>query len=76
LAGENRFSPEIFKFIKPLFRKEFSRIGGVGFKIHPDMRYKNLYYWLLGDEFLKRGNSGNPLPEEGCLYYDSPRDPD
>jgi len=72
LAGELKYSPETFKLIKPLLRKEFDRIGGVGFKIHPDMRYKNLYHWLLGDEFLKRGDVGDPLPEKGYPYYENP----
>jgi hypothetical protein len=72
LAGENSYSPEIFELIKPLLREEFYRKGGVGFKVHPDMRYKNLYHWLLGDEFFKRGNTGDPLPKEGILYFENP----
>jgi hypothetical protein len=72
LAGELKYSPETFKLIKPLLRKEFDRIGGVGFKIHPDLRYKNLYHWLLGDEFLKRGDAGGTLPEKGYPYYENP----
>ena len=75
LAGENLYSPAIFELIKPLFRKDYDRIGGVGFKIHPDLRYKNLYHWLLGDEFHKRGYTGEPLPEEGYLYFDDPGEP-
>jgi len=72
VAGENKYSPAIFDLIKPMLRKEYNRIGGVGFKIHPDLRYKNLYHWLLGDEFLKRGGAGDTLPEKGYPYYENP----
>jgi len=74
LAGENTYSPKIFELIKPLLREEFGRKGGVGFKVHPDMRYQNLYYWLLDDKFLKRGTTENPLPKEGILYFENPEE--
>jgi len=72
IAGENRYSPEIFELIKPLFREDYGRKGGIGLKIHPDMRYQNLYHWLLGDDFIKRGINGDPLPKEGLLYFNDP----
>jgi hypothetical protein len=72
ISGEKRYSPPIFDFIKPLFRKELDLIGGVGLKIHPDFRYANLYYWLLGDTHVRRYNVGIPLPLEGHLYFDDP----
>ena len=40
------------------------RIGGVGLKIHPDLRYANLYYWLVGDDVIFKGWNGFPLPRE------------
>ncbi len=76
IAGENRYSPEIFELIKPLFREGYGRMGGIGLKIHPDMRYQNLYHWLLGDDIIKRGDIGIPLPEKGSLYDESPGEPD
>ena len=49
------------------------RIGGVALKIHPDLRYSNLYHWLLVDSFLIRvsKNSGFPLPPSKYPYYSS-----
>jgi hypothetical protein len=73
VAGEKKYSSEIFDLIKPILRKRDGRIGGVGFKIHPDTLYRNLYFWLLGDKFIMRGfNFGYDLPQQGYLYYDNP----
>jgi hypothetical protein len=72
IGGENRFAPTTFALIKPLLCEDMGRIGGVGLKIHPDFKYANLYHWLCGDEFLKRGNVAHPLPDIGTPY---PRDP-
>jgi hypothetical protein len=62
VGGEEIYSPPLFEGIKPLFRNNFNRIGGVGLKIHPDGRYANLYHWLLGDTHFVRGNTGSPMP--------------
>jgi len=72
LSGENKYSPAIFDLIKPILRKEKGRTGGVGFKIHPDNLYRNLYHWLLDDRFIMRGyNFGYDLPQQGRLYYEN-----
>jgi hypothetical protein len=56
VAGESRFSAPVFSCIRPLLPDDGNRCGGVGLKIHPDYRYANLYYWLLGDQhFVKQG---------------------
>jgi len=44
IAGEQRYSPEVFAHVRPMLRTELRRIGGVGVKIHPDFRYANLYH--------------------------------
>ncbi|NVL90622.1 MAG: hypothetical protein HWN69_06440 [Desulfobacterales bacterium] len=74
VAGESTYSPEIFEFLKPMFRKDMSRIGGVGVKLHPDFVYANLYHWLLGDTHWVKHNTGVPLPRPGRPYYDAPDD--
>lgn len=74
VAGEDRYAPPIFRRIRPLLMEDGGRVGGVGLKIHPLMRYVNLYHWLLGDEYYRRRNMGWPLPEEGLPYSRSPND--
>ena len=69
VAGENRYSPRIFNAIKELLINDGSRIGGVGFKIHPDFRYANLYHWLLNDTQFWKGIFGVQLPILGRPYF-------
>jgi hypothetical protein len=75
VAGEETFSPPVFQAVRELLLQQGGRIGGVGLKIHPDFKYVNLYYWLVGDEYLRRGNIGDPLPMPGSPYYSSPSGP-
>lgn len=70
VGGEDRFAPTIFAGIRPLLRKEGGRSGGVGLKIHPDFRYANLYYWLLGEDTWWKGSLGIPLPRRRLWYAD------
>jgi hypothetical protein len=71
-AGEATHCPPVFEMLRPIFRRDGGRIGGVGVKLHPDGRYANLYHWLLGDDFLIKGNAGWPLPIERRSYQFSP----
>jgi hypothetical protein len=50
VAGEENFSPPIFRSLLPLFYQGVERIGGYGLKIHPTIKHVNLYHWLLNDE--------------------------
>lgn len=75
IAGEERFAPDTFRHIEPLLRREAGRVGGVGVKIHPDLRYCNLYHWLFGDSHIWRNGVGHPLPLRGQMYYASATDP-
>lgn len=70
VAGARRFSPPIFEVIRPLLDSASpgNRISGVGLKIHPFLKYVNLYYWLLEEKVYWRQNSGTPLPI-GTLPY-------
>lgn len=72
IAGEARFSPTTFEHIKPILRRDGSRVGGYGVKIHPDYRYGNLYHWLLGDTHFWRAGSGVPMPMNGRGYARGP----
>ena len=75
VGGEDCHSPPVFDVVRPLLHSDMGRIGGVGLKIHPDLRYVNLYHWLLGDShFLKRG-VGHPLPLGDFLYSSDPDNP-
>ena len=62
VSGEDLWSPQTFRHILPLIRSEWDRKGGCGLKLHPDMRYVNLYHWLLEDKFFTRRGMGCPLP--------------
>jgi hypothetical protein len=76
VGGESDHSPALFdQHVKPMLRSEQGRIGGVGLKLHADLRYANLYYWLLGDSHWRKGNVGSPLPMEGYPYVNSADDP-
>jgi len=58
-----------FDGIKPLFRSDGRRIGGVGLKVHPDLKYANLYFVLVGDDSWWKGMSGWELPHPGLPYF-------
>lgn len=75
VSGENVHSPPIFSSIQPLLDSEGGRIGGVGLKLHPDLRFVNLYHWLVGDTYYRRGGTGHPLPMASLPYYTDQRIP-
>ena len=62
VAGHEKFAEEFWPDVRSLLRKEGGRIGGVGLKLHPDLKYANLYHWLGGDDYFWRFNSGYPMP--------------
>jgi hypothetical protein len=70
VAGENKWSPLIFRDgVLPMLRSDYGCVGGRGLKIHPDLRYGNLYHWLLDDEMFVRFQSGFPLPSSRFTAY-------
>ena len=71
VAGERTFAPALFPYLSPLFIRENGRTGGVGVKIHPFLKYGNLYHWLFGDEYYVRGCLGHPLPFGGIAFSKS-----
>lgn len=72
VAGHTEYAGPVFEPVKKILRSDLGRIGGVGLKIHPDFSYVNLYHWLLGDEFYKRGSVGYPLPDRRFPFRDGP----
>jgi hypothetical protein len=62
VSGENNFAPLIFPEVRKLMVSSLGRVGGYGLKIHPDVRYRNLYHWLVGDTHFVRGWMGGPMP--------------
>lgn len=72
VAGEDEFSPPVFDIVKQILVNENGRIGGFGLKIHPDMKYANLYHWLVGDSHFWKHSLGVPLPLKGYPYSSSP----
>lgn len=69
VAGERNHSPRIFREgVLPLLREDYSCKGGRGLKIHPDIRYRNLYHWLLEDEYYVRYQDSRKLPMPGHQY--------
>jgi len=68
VCGESNYSPPVFKFILPLLDKQSERIGGFGLKIHPDYKYMNLYYWLLNDDYCRKGYVQKHLPNDEFPY--------
>jgi hypothetical protein len=72
VAGESNFSPPIWEMLKPLWRSDGNRIQGVGVKLHPDYVFANLHYWLLGEQYFYKANTGTPLPLRGYPYFDDP----
>jgi hypothetical protein len=74
VSGERRYAPITFEHIVPLLRREWGRIGGFGLKIHPDLRYANLYHWSVGDGYLGKGGNGYPLPDDSYPYATDPHE--
>lgn len=66
----NRFAISLMPKLKEMFHRGGwgANIGGSGVKLYPDA-VCNLYYWVLGDEDVTRGNVGTPLPWKGLRRF-------
>ena len=72
VAGSPIYPKPHFDRFKEKFRRGgHSQYGGAGLKIHPDYSYKNLYHWLLGDEYFYSGSMGTPYPLSSRPYRES-----
>ncbi len=74
VAGMDKYAGPIFEALKPLFRRDGDRIGGIGLKIWPDT-YQNLYYWLLGDTSMWSWSGQRPLPNPDKPFSEDPMVP-
>lgn len=78
LGGEQKFSPRVFEYVRPLFDKDGECVGGAGVKMHPDLVYRNLYHWHLGDQvkFQYEGRAqcsfSEKLPSNDYPYASDP----
>lgn len=75
VAGESKYSPQVFEHILPMVRKHSGSLGGGGIKIHPDYIYANLYHWLWGDKHVYKRSDGFPLPKGNLPYSTGPETP-
>lgn len=72
VAGQVRYADNHFETIREGFlQNRRGQIGGTGLKIHPDYIYANLYHWLLGDQYLVRGNAGTQFPIQRRAFAQS-----
>ena len=74
VAGDDEFASQVFTKIKRLFPRTHDTIGGRGIKLHPDIKYLNLYHWLFDDTHYWRFNQGYPLPFERRPYFNGPNE--
>lgn len=72
VAGEQQHAPTTFPHVRALMPKS---VGGASVKIHPDLRYMNLYHWLFGDTHFYKGGLGMPLPRRSSPYPSDPTKP-
>lgn len=74
VSGDERFAAQHFSTIaKMMVETKRGVKGGAGLKIHPSMRYRNLYHWLLKDQYFVQGSTGNLLPQSGFPYSQDAR---
>lgn len=73
IAHDHELAKTIFDSFKCLFDHDGSTFGGIGLKIHPGVRHRNLYKWIMDDNLFYEG-SGNysELPNKKTPYYNYP----
>lgn len=74
IAGENNWSPPVFEEIQEGLVERGGQVPGTGLKIHPTLRYMNLYHWLLDtDVLMQRARRRDyHLPDPQRPYSDGP----
>lgn len=71
VSGEKRNAPQTLAHFCGLFESDGIRTGGIGVKNHPDLKYVNLYHWVLGDDIYRRYTGMWALPKQGHIYCDN-----
>jgi hypothetical protein len=72
IAGEKKWSTNIFNRLLPLYYADAGRRGGVSAKLHPDFSFGNLYHWVFGDTHIVKRGVGYPMPYSKLPYATSP----
>lgn len=73
VSGHESFALPLLGELKELFIKSSKgQIGGVGLKLHPSLKMGNLYHWLFGDDYFKRGEDYFPMPYSGIAFSKNP----
>ena len=63
VAGGDRYADPLFaKVLAMMPETRRGMKGGLGLKLHPSLKYRNLYHWILGDEQFVEGAVGTYLP--------------
>lgn len=71
-SGNTAYAGEFFPKFRPLFLSDWrGLIGGTGFKLHPSYSYKNLYHWVLEEEFWAQGSTGFTFPDTTRPYSEN-----
>lgn len=68
VGGESNWSPGVFPGVRSLLRTANGTTGGSGLKLHPDLKFVNLYHWLLGDTIFWKRTIGMRLPMANFPY--------
>lgn len=69
VCGSNKYADALFPKILAMMPETNRGVkGGAGLKIHPSLRYRNLYHWILGDDCYVEGSMGTGLPESDKPY--------
>lgn len=75
VAGGDAYASSLFGRVLDLMPCTSKGVkGGLGLKIHPSLRYRNLYHWVLDDDYFVRGNSGFPFPLKDSPYSSNEMD--
>nr|WP_241962953.1 hypothetical protein [Thalassorhabdomicrobium marinisediminis] len=69
VAGGDKYADALFEYVLKMMPETSRGVkGGLGLKIHPSFKYRNLYHWVLGDQYYVESSTGIPLPIESYPY--------
>ena len=64
-SGHCEYAENLFDdYVRGLFISDWrGLVGNTGLKLHPNVLYRNVYHWILKEEFRANGSTGFPLPD-------------
>ncbi|TCO77147.1 DUF3800 domain-containing protein [Chromatocurvus halotolerans] len=75
VAGNHTYASVLFHSVKPMLITNWAGvISGSGLKLGPDV-IRNLYHWVLGEEWLYRGGTACHLPVASWPFSEDPYNP-